>query len=165
MIDTLDTSLLEKYEPEVYGIRDQLLNKNTVAMILILCGLLKVVMGFRTIFKEANIFPRSWLKWRYIYSWSVNTLQELNCIFYNCTSLFDKILLIHRKAHNLILCPFCSLWITLRTRSGFTHFKTLISFNRSCKTNCICLWTDFLLIWMCRMTACIYQRWKTCSKK
>lgn len=46
VVDTLDASLDEKFEAEVYGVREQLLDKNTVAMVLILCDILGPVIRF-----------------------------------------------------------------------------------------------------------------------
>ena len=54
VIDTLGFSLDEQYNPEVYGIRQMLLDKNTIVTILILADLLQPLIKFST-YLQGNI--------------------------------------------------------------------------------------------------------------
>ena len=46
VIDALDASLDDKYDADVHGVREILLDKNTMAAVLILCDVLNPVIYF-----------------------------------------------------------------------------------------------------------------------
>ena len=62
VIDTLDASLDEKYNP-VHGIREQLLNKNSVAAILILCDILRPVVHFSNYLQGNHDISQVMIRW------------------------------------------------------------------------------------------------------
>ncbi|XP_045176529.2 uncharacterized protein LOC123537050 isoform X2 [Mercenaria mercenaria] len=56
VLDAIDASLDDKYVPEVYGLRHQLLDKPTVAMVLVLCDILRLVINFSDYLQGENVF-------------------------------------------------------------------------------------------------------------
>lgn len=55
VVDTLDACLDEKYDAEVHGLREQLLRKNTMATVLILCDVLSPVIRFSDYLQGSDV--------------------------------------------------------------------------------------------------------------
>ncbi|WAR08289.1 hypothetical protein MAR_018247, partial [Mya arenaria] len=56
VLDALDMSLHDKYVPEVFGLRQKLLDKSMVAMVLVLCDVLRPVVNFSDYLQGTNTF-------------------------------------------------------------------------------------------------------------
>lgn len=54
-MDCLDSLYEERREPEVYGLRTSLLRKDVIAMILLLCGVLRIVNHLSLFLQNKNI--------------------------------------------------------------------------------------------------------------